>query len=181
MATRKNLRLWSHFPAKPQKTKNPAGARFCQWLAGGIREAHCVTSTAKVYAIGGDRAISPTVYRVIEYETARLFCRQKHCSSIQHLSILKLFAVSHLGAACSTGAQKVLAETGGAVSALTPGRAHCFTSTTRLMTGSGKVNQPEVLLTLQEKRMGGMELAVLVLKLMVALLQLLDAVLKTFR
>ncbi|MCS2151524.1 MULTISPECIES: type I toxin-antitoxin system toxin TisB [Scandinavium] len=29
--------------------------------------------------------------------------------------------------------------------------------------------------------MGGMELAVLVLKLMVALLQLLDAVLKTFR
>jgi len=49
------------------------------------------------------------------------------------------------------------------------------------VTGSGKVNQPEVLLTLQEKRMGGVELAVLVLKLMVALLQLLDAVLKTFR
>lgn len=109
------------------------------------------------------------------------FVEKNTCSSIQHLSILKLFAVSHLGAACSTGAQKVLAETGGAVSALTPGRAHCVTSTTRLMTGSGKVNQPEVLLTLQEKRMGGMELALLVLKLMVALLQLLDAVLKTFR
>jgi len=109
------------------------------------------------------------------------FVEKNTCSSIQHLSILKLFAVSHLGAACSTGAQKVLAETGGAVSALTPGRAYCVTSTTRLMTGSGKVNQPEVLLTLQEKRMGGMELALLVLKLMVALLQLLDAVLKTFR
>jgi type I toxin-antitoxin system toxin TisB len=49
------------------------------------------------------------------------------------------------------------------------------------MTGSGKVSQSEVLLAPQEKRMGGMELALLVLKLMVALLQLLDAVLKTFR
>ncbi len=76
---------------------------------------------------------------------------------------------------------KVLAETGGAVSALTPRRAHCVTSTTRLMTGSGKVSQPAVLLEPQEKRMGGLELVLLVLKLMVALLQLLDAVLKTFR
>jgi hypothetical protein len=49
------------------------------------------------------------------------------------------------------------------------------------MTGSGEVSQSEVLLQLREKRMGGVELALLVLKLMVALLQLLDAVLKTFR
>lgn len=76
---------------------------------------------------------------------------------------------------------KVLAETGGAVSALTPRRAHCVTSTTRLMTGSGEVSQSAVLLEPQEKRMGGLELVLLVLKLMVALLQLLDAVLKTFR
>jgi len=71
MIHHKNLSCRSRFLAIPQKTKNPAGARFCQWFAGGIREAHCVTSTAKVYVIGGDRAISSTVYRINEYETAQ--------------------------------------------------------------------------------------------------------------
>jgi hypothetical protein len=71
MATRKNLRLWSHFPANLRKQKTPPERGFVSVFTGGIREAHCVTSTAEVYAIGGDRAISPTVYRVIEYESAR--------------------------------------------------------------------------------------------------------------
>jgi hypothetical protein len=54
-----------------RKQKTPPERGFVSVFTGGIREAHCVTSTEEVYAIGGDRAISPTVYRIIEYETAR--------------------------------------------------------------------------------------------------------------
>ncbi len=43
------------------ETKNLAEARFLQRNAGGSREAHCVMSTAEVYAFCAERAISARI------------------------------------------------------------------------------------------------------------------------
>jgi len=86
---------------------------------------------------------------------------------------------------CSEAANRraiqVLAETGGAVSALTS-EGHVWKyQQIQLATGSGKARRLAVLLATGEKRMGLMELAVLFLKLMVALLQLLEVAMKYFK
>ena len=79
-----------------------------------------------------------------------------------------------------TGAHKVLAETGGAVSALTLESTLCYANKTagyrqRKGTPAGSCSLPK------EKRMGEMDMVILILKLIVALLQLLEAVLKLLR
>ena len=94
---------------------------------------------------------------------------------------------------------EVLAETGGAVSALTPRehtvlRQQCVVSgpcghhcATPVRTGISWQQAAEryvsllCSLTTGDARMGGMDIIILILKLMVAVLQLLDAVLKQFR
>lgn len=94
---------------------------------------------------------------------------------------------------------EVLAETGGAVSALTPRehtvlRQQCVVSgpyghhyATPVKTGISWQQAAEryvsllCSLTTGDARMGGMDIIILILKLMVAVLQLLDAVLKQFR
>ena len=76
---------------------------------------------------------------------------------------------------------EVLAETGGAVSALTPEVSTlCYVNPgagnrRRKGTPAGRAPVPE------ETRMGAVDIVVLILKLMVAVLQLLDAVLKQLR
>jgi small toxic protein TisB len=90
-----------------------------------------------------------------------------------------VFAVSE-GAAVYRR-NEVLAETGGAVSALTPEVAHCVTSIQVLATGGGKVRQHRAPFNQKETRMSVVDMVILVLKLIVAVLQLLDAVLKYVR
>ena len=87
---------------------------------------------------------------------------------------------------------KVLAETGGAVSALTPHehtvlcqQAQRFSLRYRVHNSWQQAAERYVSLlcslTTGDARMGGMDIIILILKLMVAVLQLLDAVLKQFR
>lgn len=76
---------------------------------------------------------------------------------------------------------KVLAETGGAVSALTPEVSTLCYVNPGATTGGGKVRQHRAPFNQKETRMSVVDMVILVLKLIVAVLQLLDAVLKYVR
>lgn len=86
---------------------------------------------------------------------------------------------------CSEAANRrvieVLAETGGAVSALTSEGAHRTTSTNSAVYRQRKGSSAESAPGHRRKRMGLMGLAILFLKLMVALLQLLEVAMKYFK
>ena len=101
-----------------QKTKNPAGARFLSaWLQ--------VVAASTLYYVNAksirDRCNSRNLrskFLCHRVWMAGANLSKKYCSYIQYLSILRVFAVSE-GAAVYRR-NEVLAETGGAVSALTP-------------------------------------------------------------
>lgn len=57
-----------------RKQKTPPKRGFYQGFAVGFRRTHCVTSTAKVYAIEDERAIYGTDFDVFEYGPPSDFC-----------------------------------------------------------------------------------------------------------
>ncbi|WP_430381669.1 hypothetical protein [Trabulsiella odontotermitis] len=118
-----NLRLRSRFVLQQPKTKNPAGARFLSTgFAGGSRRTHCVTSTVKVYAIAGERAIFGTDFDVLSMVQPGEFVQKilfMHTVFIYNEPVHFV----RFGGRMLHGRNEVLAETGGAVSAL-PLREH---------------------------------------------------------
>ncbi|WP_162212992.1 hypothetical protein [Trabulsiella odontotermitis] len=117
------LRRRSRFVSRRQKTKNPAGARFLSTaFAGGSRRTHCVTSTAKVYANGKERAIFGTDFDVLSMDDTVDFVQKilfMHTVFIYNEDVHFV----RFGGRVLHGRNEVLAETGGAVSAL-PLREH---------------------------------------------------------
>lgn len=219
------MRERSQFGAKGQKTKNPAGARFLSaWLQ--------VVAASTLYYVNAksirDRCSSRNLRSV--FLCHRVWMRGADLSkNTVHPYSIYLYWVCSL---CAIRGRKfdrrneVLAETGGAVSALTP-REHTVLRQQRAVTGprgnawfsaahpcrcrrrAGKPFMERTnyrpgrrrrrqagiswqraaeryvsllcSLTTGDARMGGMDIIILILKLMVAVLQLLDAVLKQFR
>ncbi len=123
-----------HSSAQRAENKNPAGARFLSaWLQ--------VVAASTLYYVNAksirDRCSSRNLRSV--FLCHRVWMRgadlsKKYCSSIQYLFILGVFTLCHSGAASLTGATKSPAETGGAVSALTP-REHTVLRQQRAVTG----------------------------------------------
>ncbi len=119
---------------KDRKTKNPAGARFLSaWLQ--------VVAASTLYYVNAksirDRCSSAQFK--VGFLCHRVWMRgadlsKKYCSSIQCLSILGVFTLCHSGGRKFDRRNEVLAETGGAVSALTP-REHTVLRQQRAVTG----------------------------------------------
>lgn len=82
------------FCGQTRKQKTPPKRGFYQGFAVGCRRTHCVTSTQKSIRDRRRTRNSGTDFDVFEYGSPFDFCPKKHCSCIQYLSILRMFAVS---------------------------------------------------------------------------------------
>ncbi|WP_154022320.1 hypothetical protein, partial [Klebsiella oxytoca] len=73
-STRKNC-AEDHINLRRDKNKKPRrGEVFCSVFYGWWPQAHCITSTKKVYAIGEEGAIFTTVFADLEYGSRMQIC-----------------------------------------------------------------------------------------------------------